>query len=291
MLDKKMQLIKFFNTGWWYSPSGLYETGLLKLEKLMLEYSVVNALANNPERSRIIYDLFCGESTVTFDETMYLLKDFSLPFFQEMYENYQARDPRRKINRYFKMFTARFKYERGEEDEAARDCKAILNDGYFKPSDPETQIDVENEKLLLARLFEITAWSSEGEIKDMAVGNYFEAFPQLIPFSGLRMRINAEFKGVEDEVTATVMEDMRSCNVEFINAGDATSPKAEIQFVKKGNLYQALISVKSGSGKDIVSSQQIIFKNPDGIGRELALRLFGKGGAIKMDKSKAKEKA
>ena len=65
-------------------------------------------------------------------------------------------------------------------------------------------------------------------------------------------------------------------------------PSASIKFSKKGKLYEAIINVKSASGKTIVSDEQLVFKNEIGTGKELALRLFGKGGVIEFEKEKTK---
>src|SRR3954447_22387129 len=61
--ERKIALVKFVNKGWWYSPSALYNIATLKVQKMLLQYIVVNQMAANPERNRTVYDLFCGEST------------------------------------------------------------------------------------------------------------------------------------------------------------------------------------------------------------------------------------
>jgi hypothetical protein len=60
-------------------------------------------------------------------------------------------------------------------------------------------------------------------------------------------------------------------------------PHASIRFTKKGNRYEAMVQVKAASGDLIVENERLIFKNATGVGAELALRLFGKGGAIEFD--------
>jgi tetratricopeptide (TPR) repeat protein len=99
LMDKKIALIKFLNKAWWYSPTDLYNIASLKAQKMMAEYVVVNELANNPERTRLVYDLFCAEATSSFDEAWYLLKDFSPSFFKKKYETYQRTDQRPNIQR------------------------------------------------------------------------------------------------------------------------------------------------------------------------------------------------
>ncbi len=283
LIDKKINLVKFFDTGWWYSISDLYSLYSLKLEKLLLEYVVVNALSHNPERKRIIYDLFCGESVVTYDESMFLLKDFSLPYFKKKYEQYENTDPRKRITRYFKLFSTKFKYEDGDEDGAAKDAEQLLNDCQSSielNGEDDKFIDNEYEKLFVARLYEIIAQNEEGNQKYTNL--YFQEFPQLVPFSGVTLKMNVEFTGITDDVTEKIISNIKDCNIDFVDGSYSGMPKAKIEFEKKGNSYRAVLNLVDGSDKVLVSNAQVLFKDANGVGKELALRLFGKGGAVKL---------
>jgi hypothetical protein len=44
-----------------------------------------------------------------------------------------------------------------------------------------------------------------------------------------------------------------------------------------------MISVWDSNNKPVVSNGELLFKKEDGVGKELALRLFRKGGAIKFE--------
>ena len=281
MMDKKAALIKFLNTGWWYSPSDIFDLMLINAQKLMLEYNVVNALANNPERKRIVYDLFCAETTVTYDESMYLLKDFSLPYFRKMYTYYSLNDVRNKVNRYFRFFEAKFLFEGGDEESAASECKLLLEQtlpsAMSQGNDPDIA-DVPNEKLFFARLFEILARSDENNSAVYSVKMY-RSFPQLVPFSGVKMPLYLSSSGLNDQVTEKVREQIEDCNIEFSN--DPNAIKANIHFEKKSGSYMAVINVIDEFGNEIVKDQKLIFKENMNVGGELALRLFAKGGALK----------
>jgi hypothetical protein len=284
LMDKKISVIKFFNPGWWYSPTDLYNIMMLKLEKLMLEYSVVNALAHNPERKKIMYDLFCSETTVTYDESMYLMKEFSLPFFQNMYESYQENDPRGKVQRYFRMFAARFKLERGDEEEAGKDCEKILTIASNAGAGDPDYVDRANERLFAARVYEILCRAYDDDSDKLAFyrGRFYEEFPQLVPFSGVKMKMSLSISGTDDETISKVVDEMKACNVEFTEGGGEGIPQAAVQFNKKDKDYQAVINVVDASGRT-VTIQQMIFRKAEGAGKELTLRLFGKGGATKFE--------
>ncbi len=287
--DKKVQQIKFFNKGWWYSFTDLYNIIALKIVRYLDIYVVVNELANNPERKRIVYDLFCNESTVTFDESMSLLKDFSNSFFKKKYEEYQLKDKRKRIQRYFKLFLTKLKYENGDRREASLDAESLLKESLMPSSEDnlnESSADTATEKLYFARLYEVLAKSYEKE-DDLTKfntykNNMYETYPQLVPFSGIRMQMNLSVTGENDGIITSVIKDLKKCNIDF-SEGNNTNPQVKIAFTKKGKLYEAIINVTSAAGKTIVSDEQLVFKNEKGTGHELALRLFGKGGVVEFE--------
>ena len=73
---------------------------------------------------------------------------------------------------------------------------------------------------------------------------------------------------------------MKDCNIEFTD--DANAPTANLEFLKKGDTYQVMINViNPADGTPLVVNSELLFKESKGIGKELAMRLFGKGGAVK----------
>lgn len=284
LIDKKQALIKFCNTGWWYSPSSLFDIVSLKIEKLTLEYAIANAMVNNPERDRLVYVLFCSEATVSYDESMYLLKDFCLSFFIKKYDDYAKYDTRKNLIKYYQLFAAKFVLEDGDEDAALLRAEKILKEtDPSNDSNNEGKIDPNYEKLFQYRLYEILAQSSND---DLRISNYenkcFESFPQLMLFSGMTTKINLSFVGLQDDdVVKSVVEDIKDCDIEIVKRRDV--PQAEIQFYKKGKTYQVIINVFDAEGNPIVSNGEFLFTQSSGVGKELATRLFGKGGCVKFE--------
>lgn len=273
LLDKQIQQVKFVNGGWWYSPKSLFNIASLKLQKIMAEYVVANELANDPDRVRLVYDLFCGESTTTYDEAWYLLKNFSPKYFKNKYQEYQRTDTRKNIQPYFKLFDAQFKWEDGDEKDALNDFENIV---------ANTKIDTANEKLFTGRLYEDLTHAYKGS---NSADNYnlnrnllVETYPQLVPFSNIKMPVQLSVSGDEDAKTNEVIEDLKDCNIDFKSQSNAAI--ATVQFTKKGDKYEAIINVKSAYGKTIVAGERLIFKDIKGVGAELGLRIFGKGGAV-----------
>jgi hypothetical protein len=274
LIDKKISLIKFIDKGWWYSPGALYRITSLQLDKFLLQYVLVNQMINNPERDRLVYDLFCNESTTTYDEAWYLLKSLSLPYLMQKYEAYPAKDPRKNIYKYFRLFDAKLEWEDDNENTARKKLEAIL---------AETTVDTANEKLFMARLFESLArcYDENGDDVKYATSTnaLLEEYPQLVPFSSLTLRMKLNYLGVDDQATERAIDELKDCDIKWKN--EANIPVVNINFTKKNNRYEAIVNVVSAKGKVIVKNERLIFKAGDeGVGKELALRIFAKGGAM-----------
>jgi hypothetical protein len=276
---RKIALVKFENKGWWYSPTSLYKIAALKIQKILMQYVLINQMSANPERDRTVYDLFCGESTTTFDEAYYLIRDFSPNYFVKKYENYQKNDPRKSLERYFKLFTYQM------EEAGSNDRKAF--EGYQQLA-RQVLLDTSNEKLFLARLYEGLAKGNDDygtqRDYDFYSNSLFEDYPQLVPFTGVTIKMKLTTSGIDDANTQQVLKEIKRCDIEWINEPDANTPIANIDFAKRGDKYEATINVKGGSDKSIVANEKMVFKQAEGAGRELALRLFGKSGAKVFEK-------
>lgn len=276
LLDKRMSAIQFLHKGWWYNPKYLYQMSAYKLQKVMAEYVVVNELAYNPERTRIMYDLFCAEATTSFDESWYLLKDFSATYFLKLYNNYLQTDKRANIQRYFALFSARFKWEDGKKKDARNDFENLASN---------TLLDTANEKLFIARLYESMTLANTGSANAGNYQNYsnslFEVYPQLVPFSGIRMQMRLNTSGGDDSNIKSVISDLKDCNIDWSN--QPGTPMVDISFQKKGNRYEALINVRNARGKSVVLNERLLFKTTDGVAAEIAMRIFGKSGAVEFE--------
>ncbi|MGI8638086.1 MAG: hypothetical protein ACR2KZ_22050, partial [Segetibacter sp.] len=180
------------------------------------------------------------------------------------------------------LFTYQMQWKNGDEDEAF--------DGY-KQMVKEVLLDTANEKLFLGRLYEglSKAYREDGNERDKNFYSnaLYEEYPQLIPFSGITMPIKLNISGANDAYTEKVMKEIKGCNVNWVEDADGNTPVANIFFEKRGDRYEATINVKSGSNLAAVSNEKMIFKDTEGAGKELALRLFAKSGAMVFEKRDA----
>ena len=277
--ERRAALVKFENTGWWYSPSDLCKVASLKIQKMLIQYVLINQLSANPERERTVYDLFCGESTTSFDENYYLIKDFSPSYFTKKYENYQKTDNRQNLQRYFRLIMHQMQWANGDEDKAFEGYQQMIK---------EVRSDTSSEKLFLARLYEGLSKGSDEEGNEKDYNFYsnalYEEYPQLLPFTGITLKMKLVTTGVDDKQTEKVVKELKDCNIQWVSDSDAGTPVANVAFIKKGDRYEATVNVTSGQNKMAVSNERMVFKNPDGAGKELALRLFGKSGAMVFEK-------
>lgn len=280
LINKKISFIKFANKGWWFSFD-LFDYLTYNFQKIMLEYVLVNQLSSNLERERLIYDLFCSESTVTFDESWFLIKEFSKKYFINKYDKYSNTDKREKINRYFELFKLKLLQENGEESEANELANQLvyktLSASDNSNPNPNQIADKEYEKLFIYRLLESAAQSTTN--KEIYTQKCYEAYPQLLPFSGLTSKFELTITGTNDGVIEKIKDDLLKCNIEITKG--INLPQANINFEKNANTYLATITVKNFNS-DTEMKSTLVFNNSNKIGAELALRLFGKGGATKI---------
>jgi tetratricopeptide (TPR) repeat protein len=283
MLDNKITLEKFVNKGWWYSASSLFTMLGLKVEKMLLEYSTILALASNPERNQVVYSLFASEAIVSYDETMFFLQDFCSPFFEEKYKQLIVVDKREKIKKYLKLSAARFAVANGNDEDAKTTAYEILNESIPNGTNESSLslVDTSFEKLFSFRLYQTLINVEEDEA---AIGDFskkcFELYPQQLLFANQTIKMNVSFEGLQDdEKIKTIMEDVKDANIELSNDDDV--PKATLVFDKKNDTYRVTINVSDASNKKTVNNGELLFKNESNIGSEIAMRLFGKGGAVK----------
>jgi hypothetical protein len=278
LYNRQIEQLKFFDKGWWYHPNSLYKLASLEAQKYTHEYVLATQLALNPERMRIIYDLFCGESTVSYDEIWFLMKRYSPRYFMKLMSQYISNDPRNNIKRYFELFYNRLEYENGSKKDATEGLEKLVRG---------VRLDTAHEKLFLGRLYQSLAIAYSNADQKQKAADYtnsiMEVFPQLIPFSGIRPSVHLITSGADDVLTKQVLDDLKNCNIDWKENSDAGTAEAIINFRKKGIKYEVTVSVNSANGKSIVKNERFLFMKREGAGNEIALRMFGASGASELE--------
>lgn len=259
---------KFEHKDWWYSPSVLANMAQISANRLMQQYLIVNQFAQNPERDRVVYKLFSSESTVSWDEVWYLIKDFSTAFFVKRFEKELKENKRKPIDKYFKLFIARLKIKQEKYKEAKELLNQILQD-------PNT--DAQYEQLFVARTFQAFADCAEKE-KDAAAYNkwtyqLFKTYPQLIPYTGLKAALKLRVSGNDE----AALKAFKNCNFNFEPTKE-NAPVAQISFITKGTKKMVRYSLIDAKGKLLVPEQTMTYKESAKAGVNLAYRICGIGG-------------
>ena len=187
-------------------------------------------------------------------------------------------EKRDNVVRYMKLFYSNFLYKEGNESESKKVQEDILN---------YTLLDTAHEKLFLARLYEGLAnnYSASGE-KDKytaMLGYFYKEYPQLLPFSGLKMKVKLNITGPDDDMILKVKSELKDCNINWTNEPDNSTIIANINFEKKKDKYQATYFVQDTNDKTLIPDNRIVFKDAKGVGKELALRIFGVNGPLEFE--------
>jgi hypothetical protein len=260
---------KFENKNWWYNPSVLGSMASLYVEQYMQQFLIINQFAQNPERDRVIYKLFSTESTVSWDEVWYLIRDFSTRFFLQRFRKEAQTDERKYVTKYFKYFIARLEMKQGNYKEARRTLEEIMRD-------PNT--DAEYEKLFTARIYQAQAECAMHEKRenDANVWLYrmYTLYPQLVPNTGMQMNMNLHISG---QVNEAVAKRLKSCNINWVN-NSSIAPEAFVIFSGAGDKKRIEYYVIDSRGNYIVPKQSFGYQKDEQAAIDLAYRLFNIGG-------------
>ncbi|MCB0695865.1 MAG: hypothetical protein KDC07_00790 [Chitinophagaceae bacterium] len=269
-INAEIEQNKFENSNWWYNPKALAKIAKATADKYTQQFLIINQFAQNPERDRVVYKLFSTESTISWDEVWYLIRDFSTRYFITRFEHEVQTDERRYIRKYFKYFIARLNMKLDNYKEARIMLDEILRD---------PDIDVEYEKLFLARVYQAQAECAEEQDDDAAYAKWmmkmYAEYPQLIPYTGLKMNMELHVNGND----GTVIRRLRDCNINWTTGKE--TPRAFVTITNNGKKGQVKYYVLDSKGKYIVPESTFGYDNNEAAaanaGINLAYRLFNIG--------------
>lgn len=259
--------IKFEYKDWWMHPSLWWKMAKLLTEKLAQQFLLINLFSQNPERDRVIYKLFSTESTVAWDEVWFLIKDFSTGFFLKKFQTELKHDGRKNINKYFKYFVAKLLIEKGNYAEANRLLNEVLLD---------KSLDAEYERLLIARTLEAQAVcmkDANPNAYNDRMAKLFKFYPQLIPYSGLKMNMQLFTLG---KAPKGFLEQLKNCNINWVNNAASKPAKVYLQFTAVGNKTKITYQVFDAFGNKAVKEQSFNLKTQEDAS-DFAYRLFNIG--------------
>lgn len=249
-LNRAIAWEKLNHSNWWYSPTHLWKILKLKIQRFFAKYVVSNTIKHDPDRERMVYDLFCSEATTSFDEVWDILQGFNDNFFIKKYDNYIAHDPRTNIIKYFKLFKAKFQLENGDRKDAQATIEDLVHNSQFDP---------ENEKLFIGRLYEVAAQLYEQKgAKDDALfyqNEVLKVYPQLVPFAGLDLKMQLQISG-DQNVAGKIKSALDDSQITWKNQAGLSTVSIDIQNTD-GKKAEVVIEVKDKDGAQLYSSEAV----------------------------------
>jgi len=261
-----IQQVKFEHGNWWYNAFIWPTLSRLESEKYVQQYLLVNQLALNPERDKVIYPLFSSENVVGWDEIWFLIRDFSTSFFYKKFENEFKNDKRRLVKKYYLLFMARLQMEQGKYADAAAKLQQAL-------SYPD--IDPLYDKLFLARTYEALSLCARKNDQPAKAREYvlkfYEQYPQIVPFSDVEMNFHLITSGRKDDDFLDKIEDFR---INWAGKNETYTPTVKLIFNHSGNKKSVNYSVIAPDGSSLIAAKTYYYTNPGQAARQVAYLLF-----------------
>ncbi len=254
LVVKKIASLRFEDRHWWLHPKTIFTMIKWQIEKWLKEWIIIQQLGQNPERALVVYPLFSTESTVSWDEIVLLLNDFSSNFFIKKMNQFQQEDSRKPIHKYFQLLEAKLKLKQGKVKDAQQIFNQIKNN---------KSLDTTYEKLLIARVLEsqikVADELENTKEKFNCQKKLFEIYPQLIPFTGIRMTFNLK----SHNATESDLKVIHSFNIEWLKQPIQGFPTIEISFFKNQSFKSVNCSVWDSQHQQIKNSFTIKYKNEE----------------------------
>lgn len=265
---KSINEIKFRDINYWYKPKKLYEISKHYFKQENAHLLLTSELSADPERFVGYYNLFASESNLFFDEIWELIKYFNPDYFIKIFKEKQNVDERERVHKYFNFFIAQFYLEDGEYDKAIAEFESVLENEF---------LDVDNEKLLIARIYEGLSKAYIEKDNDEAANEnllaFYTNFPQLVPYSDLEMKFNLEI--VNNTLTPEqegIIEELKNANIDWVE-NDSKWPTLSINITKKDKDH--LIVYKIDVDSETKFDGSINLKDIEYPGQLIAFRAFG----------------
>ena len=267
--QQKMKEIKFQDQNYWLDFDALVDLAGHYFKKENAHLLLTSELSANPERFLVLYNVFSSENTIFFDEIWELIKDFNPEYFIRLFEEKLSNEPREGVGKYLNYFIGKFLLEDDKPEEAIKRLEAILED-------PE--LNKEYEKLLIARVNEALSLAYESLDKSEKSSKYlmefYETFPQLVPFSEAKMKMKLD-KGASEEldITQSILDQLEDFDIEWVEEDDW--PQVTIGFEEEEEGLSVTYEVTNAMNKESYFSGAFKVNKYADPSTELVYRLFG----------------
>ncbi len=248
----------------WLNPVNWYRWIKYTLEIRHHKMVLASLVAGNPEREQVIYSVFSPENLMTFDEVWAVLDGFGNEYFIDLYKRRLQTDKRPRVKKYYRYFLGKLYLAEGNESEAVRYFEEVL-------ADPE--IDDPYETLLVARTYEGLALATSGQDRANYLGQFYIRYPQLVPFSDLKMVFGLAVNGNVGEREEAMLAELKNTSIAFNDGEDAIN--VTLSFEQKGTAVDVHYQVATHEHVWHQGTLRVEENELAGAGKLLAYRLFG----------------
>jgi tetratricopeptide (TPR) repeat protein len=225
---------------------------------------LASLVAENPEREQVIYAIFSPENLISFDEVWSVIEGFGNEYFIDIYKRKLQTDQRPRMQKFFNYFIGKLYLAEGEEDEAIR---------YFNAALADDEMDDRYHTMLKARVYEGLALASSGSDQRKYTQQFYDLFPQLVPFSDLNMSFQLSTEPTDINEASDIITDLKQSNINWTNSSSV--PVVSVSFARQNAGIEIKYSVEH-NGATLQNGSFFVTENDlDTAGKLLAYRLFG----------------
>jgi hypothetical protein len=251
--EKQIAWIKFQDRRWWLSPKAIGSIVATTIEKYMIQYLLINQFSLNPERDLVIYKLFSTESTISYDEVWYLIKDFSTDFFIAKYSKQLKEDSRPLLKKYFSLYLAKLYLQKGDRKKAATELDKIA----------VAQDTSVYDKLFTARFLQAKAQATASATEAAQLHSRSMAlYPQLTPFENVDIKASLRFSGPMGKTESEILKKLRKSKLNIVDAGSSNC-ELFLSFDTKDKLKVCTLRLADTDGKIISGFNTVDYTNAD----------------------------
>ncbi|NOS92148.1 MAG: hypothetical protein HOP30_09515 [Cyclobacteriaceae bacterium] len=248
----------------WLNPVNWYRWVKYTLEIRHHKMVLASLIAENPEREQVIYSIFSPENLMSFDEVWSAIDGFGNEYFIDIYKKRLQTDKRPRVKKYFRYFLGKLYLAEGKETEAIQFFNQVLNDP--DSADPY-------QTMLLARTYEGLAMANSGSEKARYTQLLYNTYPQLVPFTDLKMEFNLQEVSTANEEHLKIVSQLKNTSIYFTSNGKA--PQVTISFAARGETLDIRYAVNNGGNMSQQGILTIESTERENAGKLLAYHLFG----------------
>jgi hypothetical protein len=168
------------------------------------------------------------------------------------------------MQKFFNYFIGKLYLAEGEENEAIR---------YFNAALTDDEIDDRYHTMLKARIYESLALATGGSDRKRYTQQFYELFPQLVPFSDLNMSFQLSTEPTDIDEASDIITSLRQSNIDWTNSSSV--PAVSVSFARLNAGIEIKYSVEQ-NGAILQNGSFYVTENDfASAGKLLAYRLFG----------------